>query len=130
MLRRFAEQVLSRAGGAPLVQGNEVRILKDANEHFPAWLSAVDAAERSVFLENYIVADDRVGREVVDALSARARAGVIVRVICDREGKLLGSCPAVAAAHRGGRRSALVQSPWIRKPLRVAHPRSPQDALR
>lgn len=83
MLRRFAEQVLSRAGGAPLVQGNEVRILKDANEHFPAWLSAVDAAERSVFLENYIVADDRVGREVVDALSARARAGVIVRVICD-----------------------------------------------
>jgi len=88
MLRRFAEQVLSRAGGAELILGNEVHLLKDADDHLPAWLAAIGSAERSVFLENYIVADDRVGREFVAALSARARAGVIVRVICDWIGSI------------------------------------------
>lgn len=74
---------MSRAGGAPLVPGNSARILKDAGEHYPAWLSSIGAARRSVFLENYIIADDEVGREFVTALAARAREGVRVRVIHD-----------------------------------------------
>lgn len=82
-LRLLAGQALSRAGGAPLVTGNSVRILKDAAEHYPAWLSAIASARRTVFFENYIVADDKVGREFVAALSARAREGVRVLVIYD-----------------------------------------------
>ncbi len=81
--RLLAEQALSRAGGAPLVQGNSARILKDADEHFPAWLSVIASARRTVFLENYIFADDEVGREFVTALATKARDGVRVRVICD-----------------------------------------------
>lgn len=79
----LAGQALSRAGGAPLVTGNSVRILKDAAEHHPAWLSAIASARRTVFFENYIVADDDIGREFVAALSAKAREGVRVRVIHD-----------------------------------------------
>ncbi|HKO88780.1 MAG TPA: phospholipase D-like domain-containing protein [Burkholderiales bacterium] len=86
--RLLAEQALSRAGGAPLVQGNSVRILKDAEEHFPAWLSVIASAQRTVFLENYIFADDEVGSEFVSALAARARDGVRVRVICDWLGSI------------------------------------------
>ena len=81
--RLLAAQALSRAGGTPLVSGNDARILKDAGEHFPAFLAAIAAAQRSVFLENYIYAEDRVGRELADALLQRARAGVRVRVLCD-----------------------------------------------
>ena len=83
LLRLLAEQALSRAGGAPLVQGNAVSILKDAGEHFPAWLAAIHAASRSVHLENYIIADDEVGREFVTALAAKSSEGVRVRLIYD-----------------------------------------------
>jgi len=88
LLRLLAEQALSRAGGAPLVLGNDARILKDAHEHYPAFLAAIGAARRIVYLENYIFADDRVGREIASALVERAQAGVRVRVICDWLGSL------------------------------------------
>jgi cardiolipin synthase len=82
-MRALAEQAFSRAGGAPLVPGNEVRILRDATENYPAWLDAIHAAEHKIYFENYIVADDSIGREFVAALAAKARAGVRVRVIYD-----------------------------------------------
>jgi cardiolipin synthase len=83
IVRVLAEQAFSRAAGAPLVPGNHVRILKDATENYPAWLEAIDAATHKIYFENYIVADDRIGREFVAALTAKARAGVRVRVIYD-----------------------------------------------
>jgi cardiolipin synthase len=82
-LRILAEQAFSRAAGAPLVAGNSVRVLKDADENFPAWLAAIASAERTIFFEHYIVADDEIGREFVSALAERARAGVTVCVIHD-----------------------------------------------
>lgn len=90
-LRAFAEQAFSRAAGAPLVSGNSVRIVKDAAEHYAAWLEAIRSASRTVYFENYIVADDRVGREFVAALAAKARAGVRVKAIYDWLGALGGA---------------------------------------
>ena len=82
-LRLLADQAFSRTAGAPLVGGNQVRLLKDAAENFPAWLDAIRSAERSIFFESYIVGDDATGREFRDALAERARAGVRVRVLHD-----------------------------------------------
>ncbi|HEX4823745.1 MAG TPA: phospholipase D-like domain-containing protein [Candidatus Polarisedimenticolaceae bacterium] len=101
-LRLVADQAFSRAAGAPLVAGNAVLLLKDAAENYPAWLDAIAAAERTVFFEMYIVADDPIGREFLDALVARAKAGVRVRVVYDWlgcPGKILPSFwrPLVAA---------------------------------
>ena len=87
-LRILAEQAFSRAAGAPLVAGNRVRILKDADENFPAWLETIATARRTIFFEHYIVADDEVGREFVAALAERARAGVRVRALYDWFGAL------------------------------------------
>ncbi|HEV7394495.1 MAG TPA: hypothetical protein VGO08_22860, partial [Burkholderiales bacterium] len=87
-LRILAEQAFSRAAGAPLVSGNRVRILKDAGENFPAWLSAIAAARRTIFFEHYIVADDEIGRQFVAALAERARAGVKVFAMHDWFGGL------------------------------------------
>jgi len=87
-LRRLAEQVFTRAAGAPLVAGNTARILRDAGENYPAWLAAIAAARRSVLFENYIIADDAAGREFVLALTERAQAGVAVRLIYDWMGAL------------------------------------------
>src|SRR3954471_9947032 len=82
-LRILAEQAFSRAAGAPLVGGNSVRVLKDADENFPAWLAAIASAKRTVLFEHYMVADDHVGRDFIAALAERARAGVRVCVIYD-----------------------------------------------
>ena len=59
--RLAADHALSRAAGAPLIDGNAVRLLRDGAENYPAWLAAIAAAERSVHFESYIVHDDHTG---------------------------------------------------------------------
>lgn len=86
--RLLAEQALSRAAGAPLLNGNAVELLIDAAAHYDAWLAAIGRATRRVLLENYIVRDDAVGRAFRDALTERARAGVAVHVVVDWMGCL------------------------------------------
>jgi cardiolipin synthase A/B len=86
--RPIAERALSRAAGAPLVAGNAVEMLIDAAAHFDAWLAAIRGARQAVFLENYIIRDDAVGRAFRDALIERAQAGVFVAVVCDWMGCL------------------------------------------
>ncbi len=88
MFRPFTDQALTRAAGASLVPGNAVRLLKDAVEHYPAFLEAIRGAREQVHLDCYILADDPVGREFADVLAAKAREGVRVRIIHDWVGSL------------------------------------------
>jgi cardiolipin synthase len=90
----LADQALSRAAGAPLVDGNAVRLLKDAAENYPAWLEAIAAAERVIHFEIYILHDDASGRRFSDALIAKARDGVKVRLIYDWVGALNAAGPS------------------------------------
>ena len=87
-VRKLANQAFSRAGGAPLVPGNSVRLLKDAKENYPAWLEAIAAAERYIHFESYIIHEDKAGWMFADALTAKAREGVRVRLIYDWMGGL------------------------------------------
>jgi len=57
----LAERAFDRASGAPLVPGNTVRVLLDAQENYPAWLEAIRSAQRSILFENYIIEEDEVG---------------------------------------------------------------------
>lgn len=68
--------------------GDDVRLLRDGVEAFPAMLDAIAAAQREVILEMYWVGPDAVGHRFRDALAARARAGITVRVIYDAVGSL------------------------------------------
>ncbi|HMV48683.1 MAG TPA: phospholipase D-like domain-containing protein [Blastocatellia bacterium] len=87
-MRISADQAFSRTVGAPLIPGNEVRLLKDARENYPAWLSAIESAEHSIHFESYIIHEDVQGRRFAEALIAKARAGVKVRLIYDWMGGL------------------------------------------
>jgi cardiolipin synthase len=82
-VRDLANQAFSRAAGAPLIGGNRVRLLKDARENYPAWLEAIKAAERYIHFESYIIHEDRAGWLFADALAAKARDGVRVRLLYD-----------------------------------------------
>ena len=82
-IRSLANQAFSRAAGAPLVGGNYVRLLKDAKENYPAWLDAMKAAQRYIHFESYIIHEDDAGWLFADAMIAKAREGVRVRVLYD-----------------------------------------------
>jgi cardiolipin synthase len=81
--RQLAEQAFSRAAGAPLVTGNRLRILKNAEANYPAWLAAIRQARRTIHFESYIIKDDRAGQSFSEAFIDKAREGVHVRVIYD-----------------------------------------------
>ena len=81
--RALANQAFSRAAGAPLIAGNSIRLLRDAQENYPAWLDAIRSARRQIHFESYIVHDDATGHMFADALIAKARDGVRVRLIYD-----------------------------------------------
>lgn len=81
--RNVIERAYLRATGSALIEGNRVRLLKDASENYPAWLAAIEGAERCIHFESYIIHEDEVGRQFVEALAAKAREGVCVRVIYD-----------------------------------------------
>jgi cardiolipin synthase len=81
--REHGDQMFSRAAGAPLIGGNRVRMLVDARENYPRWLEAIRSASDHVHFENYYIRDDSVGLEFADALIAKAREGVKVRVLHD-----------------------------------------------
>ncbi|MBN2297464.1 MAG: cardiolipin synthase B [Deltaproteobacteria bacterium] len=87
-VRLMAEQSFSRAAGAPHVEGNSVRLLKDADENYPAWLDAMRSAMKSIHFENYMIYDDGIGSQFADVMIARAEEGVKVRVIYDWLGTL------------------------------------------
>lgn len=82
-VRRAVDKAYARATGAPLIPGNGVRLLVDARENYPAWLEAIKGARRTIHFESFIIHEDDVGREFAEALCARAREGIKVRVVYD-----------------------------------------------
>jgi cardiolipin synthase len=82
------DRAFTRAAGAPLVFGNAVRLLKNAEANYPVWLDAIRQAQHKIYFENYFIVEDRSGADFAEALAARARAGVRVRLIYDWVGAL------------------------------------------
>src|SRR5262245_35779404 len=81
--RQLADQAFSRASGAPLRDGNAVRLLRDGAESYTAWLQSIAAATRTVHFEIYFLVEDRQGTIFAEALLAKAAEGVAVRLIYD-----------------------------------------------
>lgn len=96
----FIDQAFSRTAGVRRSEGNAVRVLNDAAENYPAWLDAIAAAQRYIYFESYILRDDSSGRTFADALMARSRAGVVVRVVYDWLGAIGKTAPAFWRALR------------------------------
>ncbi|MDX2043688.1 MAG: phospholipase D-like domain-containing protein [Acidobacteriota bacterium] len=88
LFRIPAGQAFARTVGAPLIAGNQVRLLKDARENYPAWLEAISSAKRNIHFESYIIHEDDQGQIFAEALIEKARAGVKVRLIYDWVGGL------------------------------------------
>ena len=77
------ERALDRATGQSAIPGNRVALLFDGPDNYDAMLALIAGAERRIHLENYIIRDDTIGTRFAEALIARAREGVVVRVLHD-----------------------------------------------
>ncbi len=76
------------ASGNDPVAGNDVQLLENGDEIFPAMLDAIARAESSIHMEAYIFRDGVIGRRFAEALAARAREGVAVRLLLDAIGSV------------------------------------------
>lgn len=79
-------QVLERLAKLPLLGGNQAELLIDGEAAFDSMLAGIDAAERYLLVQFYIVRDDALGRELKRRLEARARSGVKVHFLYDEIG--------------------------------------------
>lgn len=84
----LSDQAYARIAGGFPVSGNSARLLKDATENYPAWRQAIDEARRTIYIESYFIREDEIGGAFAEALAAKAREGVRVRVIYDWFGAL------------------------------------------
>lgn len=81
LVRLFSEQ-----NWAFPYKDNEVDIFTDGYAFFPELLAEIAKAKDHIHLDTYIFEDDPLGRLVADALIAKAKEGVEVRVIYDDVG--------------------------------------------
>lgn len=65
------------------VPGNQITLLKNGSDFFPAIIDAIHAATIEVRVETYIFLDDEQGHAIAAALAAAATRGVAVHVIVD-----------------------------------------------
>jgi cardiolipin synthase len=80
--RRVLEGVL----GVPATEGNELVVLRNGDEIFPSMLEAIHRAEHTIDFLTFVYWRGDIGKEFGDALGARARSGVRVRVLLDAWG--------------------------------------------
>ncbi|MFM2111677.1 MAG: cardiolipin synthase ClsB [Pseudomonadota bacterium] len=69
-----------------LLAGHDVRLLEGGRQLFPALVTAMNAAQHSIYLETYIFDTTAEGETVAQALMDAARRGVQVRVVMDGVG--------------------------------------------
>jgi len=72
----------------PVYRGGEVTLLQNGDAFYPAMLEAIRSATDNITFEVYIFEPDEIGRQFMDALIDRVRAGVEVRLLVDWFGSL------------------------------------------
>jgi cardiolipin synthase len=79
-------RVLLAAGTPPPTEGNRVTFLRSGDEAYEAILSLIGSARDHLHAQFFILDVDPVGRRFIQALAARAREGIRVRLLLDAVG--------------------------------------------
>ena len=82
---------INRAAGGRPIPGNHVELLIDGPATYAAMLDLIARASRWIHFENYIIRSDAEGWRFAEALGARAREGIPVRVLYDAVGSMFTS---------------------------------------
>jgi cardiolipin synthase len=77
---------IAGATHGPILDGNRVEVLQNGSGFFPPLLADIARAEESIHIESYVWWKGDICHRVAEALAARARAGVEVRLVLDALG--------------------------------------------
>ena len=83
--RQLVDLFINQSMALPF-KNNKIDIITDGYAFFPELLKDIAEAHHHIHLDLYIIDDDALGRLVADALIAKARQGVEVRLIYDDVG--------------------------------------------
>lgn len=83
--RALAQLLFNNSLSVPLY-GSRITPYTDGREKMQALLDEIAGARHHIHLQYYILSDDATGRRLRDALVARAREGVAVRILYDDVG--------------------------------------------
>ena len=78
--------LLNRNQQNPLLYGSAIKCYTTGTDKFDALLNEINRAKHHIHLQYYIFADDEIGRVVKEALIAKAKEGIEVRVLYDDVG--------------------------------------------
>ena len=81
-----ARRAFEVALGVPAGEGNQVEVLRNGDEIFPAMLDAIDSSRSTVDLLTFVYWTGEIAERFARKLAERARAGVRVRVLLDSVG--------------------------------------------
>ena len=77
---------LERTLGTSFTPGNKITTYVNGDEIFPAMFEAIKNAKESIYLESYVLWDGKIAKDLVAALTERARAGVRCWILFDWHG--------------------------------------------
>ena len=77
------ERSMGQLLGPPILDGNLVTPLRNGAEIFPAILTGIESARRTITFETFIYWSGSIAKKVATALMAAARRGVKVHVVMD-----------------------------------------------
>lgn len=108
------------------VGGNDITLLRNGAEFFPALEAAIDSARHEIHLQTYIYEADVIGDTIANALKRAVQRGVVVNVLLDGFGSKDLPEPYVADLQAAGVEVVFYRpkvSPWTleRKRLRRLH---------
>ncbi|TDP75742.1 phospholipase D-like domain-containing protein [Bradymonas sediminis] len=79
-------RVVNEVATRPLLTSNNVDVLFNGEQAYPAMLKAIGEAKTSIALSSFIFDNDKWGRIFADALAEASERGVAVRVLVDAAG--------------------------------------------
>ena len=114
--RRRLEALL----GIPATEGNDLTLLKNGDQIFPAMLEAIRESRETIDFLTFVYWKGDIAREFAQAMAERATAGVRVRVLIDAIGGRLIDSELIDHMAQCG-----VKVEWFRRPFSVAQLTSP-----
>ena len=70
----------------PLLDRNQIAPLISGDGAYPEMMKAIASATHHIHMQSFIIGNDKIGKEFLDALKAKAEEGVQVRLLFDRFG--------------------------------------------
>jgi len=87
-LKKYADLIYYNleSAGSVMTGNNRIRILTDGNRKFDALLADIEAAERFVHIQYYIIKNDILFERLREVLKKKAAQGVEIRILYDGMG--------------------------------------------